>query len=71
MAGRLFLVATPIGNLADVTERARQTLADVAFVVCEDTRRSQVLLEHLGIRKELVSLPAFAEGQRAGQILDR
>jgi 16S rRNA (cytidine1402-2'-O)-methyltransferase len=71
VAGRLFLVATPIGNLADVTERARQTLAAAAFVVCEDTRHSQVLLEHLGIRKELVSLPAFAEGQRAGQILDR
>jgi 16S rRNA (cytidine1402-2'-O)-methyltransferase len=71
VSGRLFLVATPIGNLGDVTERARQTLADSAFVVCEDTRHSLGLLEHLGIRKELVSLPAFAEGQRAGSILDR
>jgi 16S rRNA (cytidine1402-2'-O)-methyltransferase len=71
VSGQLFLVATPIGNLADVTDRARQTLSEVDFVICEDTRHSHVLLEHLGIKKETVSLPAFAEGQRAGGILDR
>jgi len=71
MAGRLFLVATPIGNLADLSDRARQTLDQAAFVVCEDTRHSQGLLEHFGLRKERVSLPAFAEGGRAGAILDR
>lgn len=71
MAGKLYLVATPIGNLGDLTGRAREVLASVAFIACEDTRRSRVLLDHYGIRKELVSLPAFAEGQRAGRILDR
>lgn len=71
MSGRLFLVATPIGNLGDVTERARQILAQVGFVACEDTRRTQVLCEHLGVRASLVSLPAFAEGQRAAKLVER
>src|SRR5918996_4546716 len=71
MAGTAYLVATPIGNLGDFTVRAREVLESVSFVACEDTRRSRVLLDHYGIRKELVSLPAFAEGQRAGRILDR
>src|ERR687888_219569 len=71
MAGTLYLVATPIGNLGDLTFRAREVLSSVSFVACEDTRRSRVLLDHYGIRKELVSLPAFAEGERAGRILDR
>ncbi len=71
MPGRLFLVATPIGNLGDITARALQTLREVAFVAAEDTRHSGALLHHFGISRELVSLPAFAEGQRAGRILDR
>jgi len=70
-SGKLFLVATPIGNLADITARALETLQQVAFVVCEDTRHSRILLEHYRLRKETVSLPAFAEAQRAGPILDR
>jgi 16S rRNA (cytidine1402-2'-O)-methyltransferase len=71
MAGTLYLVATPIGNLGDITSRALDILRHVAFVACEDTRHSRVLLEHFGISPETVSLPAFAEGQRAGRILDR
>ncbi len=72
MAGTLYLVATPIGNLGDVTSRALETLKAVGFIACEDTRHSRVLLDHFGIGgKDLVSLPAFAEGQRAGRILDR
>ncbi|WIG97125.1 16S rRNA (cytidine(1402)-2'-O)-methyltransferase [Myxococcus sp. SDU36] len=72
MAGTLYLVATPIGNLGDVTSRALETLRAVRFIACEDTRHSRVLLDHFGIGgKDLVSLPAFAEGQRAGRILDR
>jgi 16S rRNA (cytidine1402-2'-O)-methyltransferase len=71
MAGTLYLVATPIGNLGDITSRALETLRRVAFVACEDTRHSRVLLEHFGLSPETVSLPAFAEGQRAGRILDR
>ena len=71
MSGTLYLVATPIGNLGDLSERAKQTLAQVAFVACEDTRRTRVLLDAHGLRSDLVSLPAFAEGERAGRILDR
>lgn len=71
MAGTLYLVATPIGNLGDISSRALETLRGVAFIACEDTRHSRVLLEHFGISRETVSLPAFAEGQRAGRILDR
>lgn len=71
MAGTLYLVATPIGNLADLTVRAREVLSNVSFIACEDTRRTRVLLDHYGVQKDLTSLPAFAEGQRAGRILDR
>lgn len=71
MAGKLYLVATPIGNLGDLSTRALETLRAVGFVACEDTRHSRVLLEHFGLAKDTVSLPAFAEGQRAGRILDR
>jgi len=71
MSGTLYLVATPIGNLGDVSARALETLRQVAFVACEDTRHSRVLLDHFGISADTVSLPAFAEGQRAGRILDR
>jgi 16S rRNA (cytidine1402-2'-O)-methyltransferase len=69
--GTLFLVATPIGNLGDVTARATEVLAKVAFVVCEDTRHTGNLLSALGLQKETVSLPAFAEKARAGRILER
>ena len=71
MPGTLYLVATPIGNLGDISARALQTLQEVDFVVCEDTRHSRILLDHYGISRETMSLPAFAEGQRAGRILDR
>jgi 16S rRNA (cytidine1402-2'-O)-methyltransferase len=71
MAGTLYLVATPIGNLGDVSARALDTLRQVSFIVCEDTRHSRGLLGHFGLSGELLSLPAFAEGQRAGRILER
>lgn len=71
MAGTLFLVATPIGNLDDLTARAVDTLKSVSFIACEDTRHSRVLLDRFGISKPTVSLPAFAEGERAGRLLER
>jgi len=71
MAGRLFVVATPIGNLNDLSPRAMETLRAVAVIACEDTRHTRGLLEKFGIGTPTVSLPAFAEGQRAGAILDR
>jgi 16S rRNA (cytidine1402-2'-O)-methyltransferase len=71
MAGRLYLVATPIGNLSDLSPRAVDTLNAVAFIACEDTRHSRKLFDLHGIRKPLVSLPAFAEGERAQGIIER
>jgi 16S rRNA (cytidine1402-2'-O)-methyltransferase len=71
MAGKLFLVATPIGNLADLSARALETLRSVSFIACEDTRHSRALLAAHGISKETVSLPAFAEVRRSAALLDR
>lgn len=71
MSGTLFLVATPIGNLDDVTHRAIETLRTVTFIACEDTRHSRILLDRFGISKPTVSLPAFAEGERAGRLIER
>jgi 16S rRNA (cytidine1402-2'-O)-methyltransferase len=69
--GELFLVATPIGNLGDVSARARQTLSDVAVVAAEDTRHSGQLLQHLGLAKPLVSLHEHNEAQRADSLVTR
>src|SRR5437660_5557443 len=67
----LFVVATPIGNLGDMTARAREVLASCDAVVAEDTRHSGKLLEHFGIKKPLLSLPAFDEAARVGPLLQR
>ncbi len=61
--GTLFLVATPIGNREDITERARRVLAEVALVAAEDTRHTGRLLDHLGIRATVTSL--FEHNERA------
>ena len=55
LSSTLYLVATPIGNLADISERAKKVLAEVDFIAAEDTRNSAKLLAAYGIRKELVS----------------
>ncbi len=55
MAGRLYLIATPIGNLGDVSDRVRETLASVSLVAAEDTRRTGTLLKHLGIQARMTS----------------
>jgi 16S rRNA (cytidine1402-2'-O)-methyltransferase len=57
----LYIVSTPIGNLDDMSRRALQTLEACDAILCEDTRRSSILLERYGIRKRLVSYHAFKE----------
>jgi 16S rRNA (cytidine1402-2'-O)-methyltransferase len=67
-AGTLYVIATPIGNLGDITERARHCLAAVDIVACEDTRHSGVLLQHLGLSKLLVSVHEHNEAARSARL---
>jgi len=69
--GTLYVVATPIGNLEDVTLRAIRVLGEVDLVAAEDTRRTRTLLGHLGIRKPMVSYYDAVERSRAPQLIER
>lgn len=66
MAGALYVVATPLGNLGDLSPRAAETLTRAAVVAAEDTRRTKVLLQHVGSRAELLSFHAHSP-ERAGR----
>jgi len=70
MPGVLYLVATPIGNLADITHRALQVLNDVALIACEDTRHTRKLLQHYGITTRTISYHEHNEQQRALELLE-
>jgi len=66
--GKLYLVPTPIGNMGDITQRARDTLNEADLIACEDTRHSGSLLKKLGIKSRLVSYHEFNESERAQQL---
>ena len=61
MTGTLFIVATPIGNLEDLSHRANKVLTEVNFIVAEDTRRTRRLLTHIGCKKKIISSHKFNE----------
>jgi 16S rRNA (cytidine1402-2'-O)-methyltransferase len=69
--GRLQVVATPIGNLSDLSGRARQALEEADLIAAEDTRHTLGLLQAIGISKPMVSLHAYNEGQRVPDLLAR
>lgn len=69
MPGRLLVVSTPIGNLGDLTARAREAFEEADLVACEDTRHTGRLLAELGIRKPLVSLHEHNERARLPRLL--
>ncbi|MBQ3503759.1 MAG: 16S rRNA (cytidine(1402)-2'-O)-methyltransferase [Oscillospiraceae bacterium] len=71
MAGMLYLVPTPIGNLGDISQRARETLENADFIAAEDTRVSLKLLNHLGIKKSLVSYYEHNKAYKGEQIVER
>ncbi len=71
MAGMLYLVPTPIGNLSDISIRCRETLEQADFIAAEDTRVSLKLLNHLGIKKPLVSYFEHNKAQKGEMIVQR
>lgn len=71
MAGTLYLVATPIGNLEDITHRAVRLLGEVDLIACEDTRHTKKLLSHYGINTRTISYHEHNERERAAELLEQ
>src|ERR1700719_1481591 len=69
--GTLYLVATPIGNLEDITARALRLLGEADLIACEDTRHTAKLLNHYGIRKPMLSYHQHNEASRSDELLKR
>ena len=70
MSGILYIIATPIGNLEDLTFRAKRILETVDWVACEDTRHSSILLNHYGIRKPTVSFHSHSGITKVEKIIE-
>lgn len=70
-SGIIYVVATPIGNLADITYRAVEILNNVDFIICEDTRVTKILLDHYNISKQLVVINAKNESSVIDRIVER
>jgi 16S rRNA (cytidine1402-2'-O)-methyltransferase len=71
MSGTLYVVATPIGNLKDISFRAVEVLKSVDFIACEDTRHSKILLDHYSIQKPLYSFFDASEKRKTPLVLNR
>lgn len=71
MTGKLHIVSTPIGNLKDITLRAIETLNEVDFILCEDTRVTSVLIKQYNIIKQLISFNAVSETKKIPMIIER
>lgn len=71
MAGTLYLIATPIGNLEDITHRAVRLLGEVEVIACEDTRHTKKLLNHYGINTRTISYHEHNERERAMELIER
>ncbi len=71
MSGKLYVVATPIGNLGDLSPRAQETLASVDFIAAEDTRVTAKILNHINVKKPLISCQKYNEHERAEQLVKR
>src|SRR5436190_1278386 len=70
MAGTLYIVSTPIGNLEDITQRALRILREVDLIACEDTRHTRKLLNHFGIDKKTISYHEHNETDRADELCE-
>lgn len=70
MAGTLYIVATPIGNLEDLTFRALRILREVDLIACEDTRHTRKLLNHYGIKNRTISYHEHNERERASELIE-
>jgi len=70
MTGKLYIVSTPIGNLKDITMRAVETLNEVDYVLCEDTRVTSILLKHYNVIKQLISFNAVSEVKKNPSIIE-
>ena len=71
MPGKLYVVATPIGNLTDLSERAKETLSKVDAILCEDTRVTSKLLAVIAVEKPLIAFHQYSDEKRTRELIER